>query len=97
MPSEYEQAIREQESEINKFLNSLDQLHVAVASYYEYIGKQNDKQNLRKFEHILSKIDELNGFDESYGRTNQLLYALFNTNSKRYNMYLDLQKKSKKT
>lgn len=96
LPQEYEQAIREQENEISKYLTTIDHLHIGVASYYEFIGKKPDKTLVRRFEQIMLKVEELNSFDQSYGRTNQLLYALFNTNCKRHNTFMDLQKRNKK-
>ena len=93
LSKELELTVMRQESIMNSYLQSIDDLQISCAGLTEEL-KAVDNPRLQTFGEVLfQSVLKLKDFEENYMKTNSLLHALCLSNKKRGDTLLDMVQK----
>ena len=90
LSKELELSVLHQESVMNGFLATVDELQLSVSSFVEEINNSDNKRLIHAGEQIFNNFSKLRGLEEAYSKLNNLLYAIALSNHKRGETILEL-------
>lgn len=90
LSKELELGVLHQESVMNGFLSTIDELQLSVSAFVEEINNSDNKRLIHAGEQIFNNFSKLKGLEDAYSKLNNLLYAISLSNHRRGETILEL-------